>query len=501
MKLSTRIGNAFRALTGKPETGQRNMFAGAAVNRITNDWLTITSSADADARNDVVKLRARCRQLERDDPYAQRYFKLIDNNVLGSTGVKLQMKIRDAKGTFDRVANQMVEDAWKKWSEKANCGVTGQQTLHEISRIVLRSAARDGGVLVRKVKSGNYAFNFALQILEIDFLDVNYNVPMLPNGNEIRMGTELDEWKKPIAYHLWTRHPGDYYSGNGFTRQRIPADEIIHIYRADRSLQSTGIPWLAPSMLRLKMLGGMEEAALVAYRAAACQGGWFKKQNPEGFVGNDAGDGSVEREAEPGMWTELPIGVDPVQNNPQYPGTSYSEYTKTALRGIASGIGVSYNSLASDLEGVNFSSIRAGVLEDREEFKQIQNWLIDAFFRPIFREWLPLAIVSGQIKLPFTKLDKFTADTWAARRWSWVNPAQEVAAKVMAVNNLLESRASIIAEQGDDIEDVFEELAEDKKLMDQYDITPAPQPGQTVMPDESQDSAEPKKTTQKDNSN
>lgn len=475
MKLSTRIGNVYRALSGKQAEGKR-FYAGAAVNRLTNDWSTTTTSADAAARNDVVILRNRCRVLERDDTYAQRYLKLIENNVLGSTGVKLQMKIRDIGGTFDRVANQKIEGAWLKWCEKSNCGVTGGLTLHEISRLALRACARDGGILIRKVRGFKNPFSFALQIVEIDFLDVYYNVPANASGNEIRMGVELDEWKKPIAYHLWTRHPGDFYGSGGIKRERISADEIIHLYRPDRSLQTVGIPWLAPSMLRMKMLGGMEEAALVAYRAAACQGGWFKKQSPEGYQG-DNNEGGVEREAEPGMWTDLPMGVEPIQNNPQYPGTSYSEYTKAALRGVASGLGVSYNSLANDLEGVNYSSIRAGVLEDREEFKQIQNWIIEAFFRPIFREWLPMAILSGQVQLPFSKLEKFLADTWTPRRWAWVDPLKDVNAKILAIDNLLESRRSTIADQGDDIEDVFEEIKEDEALAKEYGVMVTPKGG------------------------
>jgi len=484
MKLATRISNAIKAFSGSPSVSGQRFYGGAALNRITNDWLTLTTSADAEARGDVVKLRARCRQLERDDPYTQRYLKLIENNVLGSTGIKLQMKIRDPNQTFDRVANNKIEEAWLKWCEKANCGVTGQLTLHEISRIVLRAAARDGGILLRKVRGFNNPFKFAIQILEIDFLDVYYNIPISQNGNEIRMGVELNEWKKPVAYWLWTRHPGDYYANGGFKRERIPAEELLHIYRPDRTLQTVGVPWLAPSMFRLKMLEGMEEAALVAYRAAACQGGWFKKQNPEGFVGTDQGDGSVEREAEPGMWTELPVGVEPIQNNPQYPGTSYSEYVKSALRGVSSGLGVSYNSLANDLEGVNYSSIRAGVLEDREEFKQIQNWMVDSFFRPIFREWLQMAILSGQIQLPFTKLDKFTADTWVPRRWGWVDPMKDVQAKILAIDNLLESRRSTIAETGDDIEDIFEELKEDAALQTEYGL-------EIVRPNQPQAAAEP----------
>ena len=170
-----------------------------------------------------------------------------------------------------------------------------------------------------------------------------------------------------------------------------------------------------------------------------------------------------------------------------------------SLRGVASGGGVSYNSLANDLEGVNYSSIRAGVMEDREEWKQIQNWLIEAFYRPVFQEWLPLAILSGQIRLPFSKLEKFSADTWAARRWGWVDPLKDIQATTLAVNNLLETRTENIAETGRDIEDVFEQLAEEKKLMEEYDLEPAPMPGQTVIPDKEEpitgDKTKPSKLT------
>ena len=87
MKLATRISNAIKAFSGSPSVSGQRFYGGAALNRITNDWLTLTTSADAEARGDVVKLRARCRQLERDDPYTQRYLHLIENNVLGSTGI------------------------------------------------------------------------------------------------------------------------------------------------------------------------------------------------------------------------------------------------------------------------------------------------------------------------------------------------------------------------------------------------------------------------------
>ena len=30
------------------------------------------------------------------------------------------------------------------------------------------------------------------------------------NGNEVRMGIELDKWHRPVAYYFLPRHPGDY---------------------------------------------------------------------------------------------------------------------------------------------------------------------------------------------------------------------------------------------------------------------------------------------------
>jgi len=44
-----------------------------------------------------------------------------------------------------------------------------------------------------------------------------------------------------------------------------------------------------------------------------------------------------------------------------YPHQMYSAFVKAHLQGIASGLGISYHALANDLEGVNYSSIRAGV--------------------------------------------------------------------------------------------------------------------------------------------
>jgi len=170
------------------------------------------------------------------------------------------------------------------------------------------------------------------------------------------------------------------------------------------------------------------------------------------------------------------MGTTFVQHDPQHPVTAYGDFVKACLRGIASGMGVSYNSLASDLEGVNYSSIRAGLLEEREEWKNIQTWFIETVVEPVFESWLKMALLSGALKmpngsaLPAAKLEKFNAPDWKPRRWPWVDPLKDMQASVLAVEKGFQSRRHIISEAGDDIEDVFSDDAADKQLAADYGL-------------------------------
>jgi capsid protein len=63
--------------------------------------------------------------------------------------------------------------------------------------------------------------------------------------------------------------------------------------------------------------------------------------------------------------------------SPNYPTGEFLPFHKAMLRSMAAGMGVLYNNLASDLEGVNFSSIRQGTLDEREHWKELQQWLVN----------------------------------------------------------------------------------------------------------------------------
>lgn len=452
-------------------------FPGAAMSRLTNDWAAPHTSADAEMWASRRTLIYRCRQLERSNDYVRRYLKLVENNVLGAYGIGLQMKVKDPNGVLDQGANNAIENGWFTWGKRRTASLSARSSWCRLERLVLRSCVRDGGALLRKIPLPPQInpFGFTLQPLEVDHLDYDYNT-VLANGHEVRMGVEFDADGRVTTYHVFSKHPGDNIQPR---RQRlaIPASEIIHVYLPERIGQTLGLPHLVSAMLRLNMLGGYEEAELTAAREGACKGGYIQNEKPENYLGDEEdADQNQVMDMEPGVIRELAPGQTFIEHDPKHPSTAYNDFIKGVLRGLAAGLGVSYTSLANDLEGVNYSSIRAGLLEEREEWKSLQNWLIEDLHEEVFADWLEMSLSAGAIRLnngsalPVSRLEKFKAAEWKPRRWPWVDPEKDISANVTAVEKGFSSRRRIIAEQGADIEDIFQEQAEDEKLAGKYGL-------------------------------
>lgn len=187
----------------KEPAAKRNYHA-ATMGNLFGSWLASNQTSDTDIKRDLKTIRARSRELMRNDDYAKRFKRMVKSNVVGNIGIKLQNKSKDSNGNYDKNANDLIEDAFKKWSKKGTCDVTGKYSLKEIQKMIMGTLAEDGEVLVRKVKGYKNDFRFAIQLLEADHLDENFNEP----ENNIHMGIEYDDWERPIAYHLFKTHPG-----------------------------------------------------------------------------------------------------------------------------------------------------------------------------------------------------------------------------------------------------------------------------------------------------
>ncbi|PCJ29613.1 MAG: phage portal protein [Rickettsiales bacterium] len=468
-----KLFNFFRK-SSKAQT--RNMsqrkYAAASINRLNADWVTSVLSADSELYNDLRTLRSRSRELCMNNDYARRFLKRTGVNVIGATGIRLQVKAKDNSGKLLREINSHIEEQFHLWAKKGNCSVCGKLSWVDSQKLFLESVARDGEVIVRLVKGFDNDFGFALQFLEADHLDEDLNMP-LDNGGYIRMGIEFNKWNRPVAYHLLSHHPSEvFHDKTSYEKkyQRIPASEIIHGFLIDRPSQSRGVPWMHTAMPRLRMLAGYEEAELVAARVGASKMGFFVSPDGTGYAGSEHENDSPIMEADPGTFEQLPSGMDVRMFDPNHPAGNFASFEKAILRGVASGLDISYNTLANDLEDVNFSSIRHGSLEDRDSWKVLQNWVIEHFCRPVFEAWLLMSITSGKIEISATDFDKFNKPVWRARGWAWVDPLKENHANQIAINQKTKTRAQVAADQGMDVEELFQQLAFEDELAKEYGL-------------------------------
>jgi lambda family phage portal protein len=452
---------------------RRRSYAGAQLNRLTGEWIAMSTSADTEIRTNLTRLRARSRQLGRDNDYAKAAFRDIEINVVGQ-GVKLQAQLTQQRGQkLNAPLNASIESAWCRWKRKQFCDTAGKLSFADIERLCMRSIAQDGEILIRKVfqSFGGSKVPLALEMLEADLLDENYNDTAPVTGNQIRMGVEIDVWKRPIAYWFFKKHPGDYSFGNdvsvrGHDRVRIPAEEIIHLFIPDRALQNRGVPWLHAALIRMRHMAGYEEAEIVGARASAALMGFI--ETPEGqLYGDDVDDGQQVTEFEPGVFKQMNPGEKVNVPSLSRPGGQFDPFMRLMLRGVASSIGVTYESLSADFSQTNYSSTRQALVSSRDFYKVIQAWLIDNLHQAVFESWLDMANLTGAISIPKFETagdDIYESIKWQPRGWQWIDPLKEVQANVMAVAAGFKTQTEVISEMGGDYDEL---MAQRKKEVDQ----------------------------------
>lgn len=473
-------GSFFGGVLGRP--APQATFDGARMSRLLKDWIGMGSfSADLEIRDALFELRSRSRDLVNNSSELGRFVSLVCQNVVGEHGIRMQGRLRDKSGTRRPEVNRKLEAAFKAWGRRGVCTVDGKHSWLDVQKAVTRTVPMDGDMLIRKVVGFDNEFGFALQLIDADHLDETFNRPRdeVTGQNEIKMGVELDVWNRPVAFHLNKNHPSERFDRN---RERVDASEIVHPFIPHRLSATRGLPWAARVLFDLKMLKGYREAEVVAARAAAGKMGWFVDKDGNGAA-SDPDDPKIElrTSAAAGTLEKLPPGIEFQSWDPSHPTDAFDPFTKSLLRSISSGLDVAYASLSGDLSDVNFSSIRAGLISERDVWRLLQQWLIQSTLDDCYRAWVPMARLSGQLDVRITTADYQNQVQWQPRGWAWVDPLKDVKAATEAINNGLDSRTRVISERlGRDFEDVLDDLLREKDLMAERGIVLPGSAGQSA---------------------
>ncbi len=475
---------------------RRRMFGGTPVydgtggGRRALAWMPGNPGAVAALSLAQDELRAKSRDLVRRNAWAAAGIEAFVANAIG-TGIKPQSMVHD------QTIREAIHSLWWDWCEQADAA--SLTDFYGLQALATRAMLEGGEALIRlryRRTEDGLPVALQIQVLEAEHLPTTMNRD-LSGGNVIRAGIEFDRLGRRVAYHLYRSHPNDgllapMSSQGGMDTVRVDATEVIHLFRPLRPGQIRGEPWLTRALVKLNELDQYDDAELVRKKTAAMFAGFITRMAPEdNLMGESSADanGVALAGMEPGTLQILEPGEDIKFSAPADVGSSYAEFMRQQFRAVAAAMGITYEMLTGDLTQVNYSSIRAGLLEFRRRCEALQHGVIvHQLCRPIWRAWMDQAVLEGAIDLPGYRKDRrnYQAAKWIPQGWSWVDPQKEFNAMKLAIRAGLMSRSEAISGNGYDAEDVDREIAADNARADalglvfdsdaRHDQAPVPDP-------------------------
>jgi len=389
----------------------------AGIGRRKDGWIRPSSSANTENRGAIIDLRNGSRDLTRNNPWAKKAIGVISTQTVGS-GIRPEFHGKERQ---DSESVKGYAEGWARWANTTECDYDGLKNWAGIQEQIMRSVPQDGEALIRKrlltsaqQRSKKLTIPLQLQVLEADFLD-SFKDGVI-DGNRVIQGVEFDNRGNRVAYWLHENHPGD--NGGGVLNlptisqsKRIPADEIIHVFKQDRPGQVRGIPWPHAVMMTLKDLDDANDAYLWRQKIAACYVAFILDSDPDAPTNKDS---TLPDSLEPGLLEALGPGKSVEFATP--PGVDgFHEFHVDQLHSIATGYGISYESLTTDLKGVSFLSGRMGQLDMMKNVNAWQqNMMIPQFCQAVLK-WFE---VSADLTLFSNTGNELFAE--------WIVPAREM---------------------------------------------------------------------------
>ena len=481
-------GPTNRPLMAATATGVTPLYNSTGTGRATAGW-----NPGSDAINALVAaggdpLRRQSRDLDRRNAWANNAVEAFVSNAIG-TGIVPKWK--------DPEARVKLEEPWLRWTDESDasglCDFYGQQALAARTTLVA------GEVLARfrpRRLTDGLTVPLQIQLLEPEHLPLTKNED-LSEGRKIRWGIEFDPIGRRAAYWLYREHPGErpmFFPSLDITR--VPATEVVHLFKPIRPGQHRGQPWLAPVVLQLHELEQYDRAELV--RKGMCSMFAFFERDLGGNAtallsetGENDSDGVTPIQGvEPGSYIQLPYGK--TIESPQFSDLDgmYSVFLTWQLRKAAAGLGVTYEQLTGDYEKVTYSSARAAILEFRRRCETFQHLvMVYQFCRPVLKAFVEAAVLAGIVDArDYKRRPKAYLDVeWSPPKWPWVDPLKDIQAEVLAINNLLKSRSQSIKEtSGSDRESLDLEIQSDQQSEKQKGLVRNDAKAATVQPDQQQ---------------
>lgn len=432
-------------------------------------WRTPLAGPNAAGMNGST-IVSRARHAARNDPWFGAALLRSCSNAIG-TGIQ-------AKPQWGTQAQKAQQKAlWDAWTDVADAD--GVLDWYGMQALAWNEWKEAGEVFVRlrsRRASDGLPVPLQLQLIESEQCPRDYG-SVASNGNAIRAGIEFDAIGRRVAYWMYRSHPGDQaldLKGNELVR--VPADQILHLYRPTRAGQYRGMPDAAAVLTLGFNIENLRDAVLERQKIGNLFSGWYVRDAATGETSmlQDMQTGVDEDETplaglEPGTMQDLPPGVRPEFSEPPGPGQDYAEFMRTSLMAYAARLGIPYEVLTGDLRNVSDRALRL-ILNEFRRLLEMDQWLylIPQVCKKVRAAWCDAAVLAGALRIAGyadIRSDVVKA-TWVPQGWPYSHPVQDVDADIKAIRGGLQSRTGTILGNGEDPEQIDAEQVEDNTRAD-----------------------------------
>jgi lambda family phage portal protein len=438
---------------------------------------TDRASANANNQRSAEKIRATARHLDENYDIAAGMLDVMVANTVG-TGIWPEPQILLKDGTPATEANQTLLALFEDWRFRPE--VTWQLDYFALQRIVARSAYRDGEVFANRVTGPVSGIDhgtlvpYSVEALEADFVpwDLENSSP------HISQGIEVNDWGRPVAYHVYKRHPGEnrsYFLSGATDTKRVVAASMMHVAYRKRLHQLRGISLFAAVANRLEDIKQIDECELMAAKIAASMAAYIKKGQPEMYVPETSADqsktGRRMMQFEGGLiFDDLEPGEEIGTIDTTRPNNDLIPFRDSHLRAAAAGFGSSFSSISKNYNGT-YSAQRQELVEHYQMYQMVAGPVIYGFCQPTWEGLVDAALASNKLVLP-ADVDRNTIwdCTHTGPAMPWIDPEKEIKARVLAMQWKLTSRSRSIRESGKNPDQINREIVHDTEQAEKLGI-------------------------------
>lgn len=475
-------------------------------------WRPMARDAKADTLRALTGQRGASRELVRTSPIAAGAININVDRVVG-TGLALSAQpVRSVLGWSLEQALEwkaITQREFSLFADSTECDIENTLNFYQQQGLVLRSGLESGDcftLLPDGERTSTQPYALRLQVLEADRVG---NPKGAMDTHRIAGGIKTNDQGAPEAAFIYDRHPGGWLPGSGGDMYaggwcdflgRSGRRRLLHHYRKLRPGLPRGVPYLAPIVDAIKQISRYTEAEIMAAVVTSFLTVFI--ETPTGasapvFDGATPGAGAPEQEIPLGMGTVVGLapGEKPHMVNPARPNPNFEPFILGVLTQIGMALGIPRELLIKQFNS-SYSASKAALLDAWVYFRGVRQWLALSFCQPIYETWMAEAVAIGRIKAPGFFADPLLR--WAYTRAAWpgdsmgsINPKDEVAAYVAAIDARLMTRERAEWELwGTDFNDTFDQKQGEQDRLRKADLLPTPKAG-AAAPQQTQQTQQP----------